>query len=143
MTNGVAASLTLLPLIIGEDSRFAPLFEPARKSLTARPSLGEFVRSQVDVAKNLAEYVTPGEIGSVEDLSPGEGAIMRDGLHKIAVYKDETGRIVQCSARCTHLGCIVHWNSLETCWDCPCHGSHFAPDGTVLNGPATTSLEAV
>lgn len=44
ITNGVAASLTLLPLIIGEDSLFAPLFEPSRKSLTSRPSLGEFVK---------------------------------------------------------------------------------------------------
>ena len=36
---------------------------------------------------------------------------------------------------------IVHWNSTEQCWDCPCHGSHFAPDGAVLNGPAIMPLE--
>jgi Rieske Fe-S protein len=35
----------------------------------------------------------------------------------------------------------VHWNSTEQCWDCPCHGSHFAPDGSVLNGPALAPLE--
>ena len=45
------------------------------------------------------------------------------------------------SAVCTHLGCHVHWNSTEQCWDCPCHGSHFAPDGAVLNGPAIYPLE--
>ena len=44
------------------------------------------------------------------------------------------------SAVCTHLGCHVHWNSLERCWDCPCHGSHFAVDGTALNGPAIAPL---
>ena len=140
ITNGVAASLTLLPLIIGEDSRFAALFDPSRKSLTSRPSLGEFVRGQVGVAKNLAEYATPGEIGSADNLVPGEGAILRDGIAKVAVYNEESGAILRCSAICTHVGCIVHWNSLEKCWDCPCHGSHFAPDGSVLNGPAVTPL---
>jgi Rieske Fe-S protein len=47
------------------------------------------------------------------------------------------------SASCTHLGCIVHWNSTEQRWDCPCHGSQFAPDGTALNGPAATALSPV
>ena len=45
-------------------------------------------------------------------------------------------------AVCTHLGCHVNWNSTEQCWDCPCHGSQFAPDGAVLNGPAVSPLEA-
>jgi len=140
ITNGVAASLTLLPLVIGEDSRFATLFDPSRKSLLSRPSLGEFVRGQAGVVRNLAEYVTPGEIGSADELAPGEGAILRDGIAKIAVYKDQNGALLKCSAICTHVGCIVHWNSFERCWDCPCHGSHFAPDGSVLNGPAVRPL---
>ena len=38
------------------------------------------------------------------------------------------------------LGCHVHWMNFERCWDCPCHGSHFAIDGTVLNGPAIAPL---
>lgn len=140
ITNGVAGSLVLLPLIIGEDSRFAPVFDPSRKSFTARPSLAEFVRGQVDVVKNLSEYVTGGEIASADELEPGEGGILREGIAKIAVYKDDQGVVHRRSAICTHIGCIVHWNSLEKCWDCPCHGSHFAPEGAVLNGPAVTPL---
>ena len=39
--------------------------------------------------------------------------------------------------RCPHLGCALKWNSQEHSWDCPCHGSRFAADGTLLENPAT------
>jgi len=142
ITNGVAGSLTLLPLIIGEDSHYAPLFDPARKSAGAISSIAEFLRGQAGAVKNFAEYLGPGEIGSPDDLQPGEGGLMRSGTSKIAVYKCADGTVVQRSAACPHLGCLVHWNSFEQCWDCPCHGSQFAPDGAVLNGPAVKPLAA-
>ena len=55
---------------------------------------------------------------------------------KIAVYRDEDGILHRVSAACSHLGCVVRWNSLERSWDYPCHGSRFGVDGKVLNGPA-------
>jgi glycine/D-amino acid oxidase-like deaminating enzyme/nitrite reductase/ring-hydroxylating ferredoxin subunit len=140
ITNGVAGSLTLLPLILGEDSRYAPIFDPSRKSATSTASIGEFIRGQAGAAKNFAEYITPGEVSSVEDIAPGEGAVIREGLSKIAAYRAEDGSVTKRSAVCTHLGCLVHWNGFEKCWDCPCHGSQFAPDGQVLNGPAVKPL---
>ena len=39
--------------------------------------------------------------------------------------------------RCPHLGCALKWNPEERSWDCPCHGSRFGEDGTLLDGPAT------
>ena len=42
------------------------------------------------------------------------------------------------SAVCTHLGCTVQWREGE--FNCPCHGSHYSPDGTVISGPAPRSL---
>ena len=66
--------------------------------------------------------------------------IMRDGMSKVAVYRGKGGQIIRRSALCTHIGCVVHWNGIEKCWDCPCHGSQFSPDGQVLNGPAVKPL---
>jgi glycine/D-amino acid oxidase-like deaminating enzyme/nitrite reductase/ring-hydroxylating ferredoxin subunit len=140
ITNGVAGSLTILPLIIGEDSRYAPVFDPSRKSATSTSSIGEFVRGQAGVMKNFAEYVTPGQVSSADELAPGEGAVIREGLSKIAAYKTDDGRVIRRSAVCTHMGCLIHWNGFEKCWDCPCHGSQFALDGQVLNGPAVQPL---
>lgn len=79
-------------------------------------------------------------MGSADELTPGEGALIRDGLSKVATYKTETGTVIRHSASCTHMGCLVHWNTFEKCWDCPCHGSQFAPDGRVLSGPAVKAL---
>ena len=142
LTNGVAGSLTIMPLIIGEHSRFAELFDPSRKTVSTT-SLGEFIKGQLGVAKNFAEYVGPGDVKSEDDIQPGEGAIIKHGLKPVAIYKAEDGTIIRRSPVCTHIGCLVHWNGFEKCWDCPCHGSQFAPDGQVLNGPAVKPLAAV
>jgi glycine/D-amino acid oxidase-like deaminating enzyme/nitrite reductase/ring-hydroxylating ferredoxin subunit len=139
ITNGVAGALTIAPLILGEDGRFAKVLEPSRKTPEPR-ALREFVEGVAGAVKNLAEHLMPGEIGSPDELGPGEGGIMREGLSKVAVFKDADGTVIRRSAVCTHVGCQVKWNPFEKCWDCPCHGSQFAPDGEVLNGPALKPL---
>lgn len=79
----------------------------------------------------------------VGDLEPGHGAVVRADGHAAAAFRDPDGTITAVSARCTHLGCIVHFNDAEHTWGCPCHGSRFALDGHVIDGPATTDLTAV
>jgi glycine/D-amino acid oxidase-like deaminating enzyme/nitrite reductase/ring-hydroxylating ferredoxin subunit len=137
MTHGALAGLLIADLITEGRSVWEELYDPSRKPVS---SLGEFVSENVTAVKNFAEYLAPGELDTLEALMPGHGAIVRQGLSKIAAYRDEEDVLHQCSARCTHVGCHVHWNSLERCWDCPCHGSHFAIDGTALNGPAVSPL---
>jgi hypothetical protein len=44
---------------------------------------------------------------------------VRKGLTKVAAYCDERGALFLRSAACPDLGCHVHWNSFEHCWDCP------------------------
>jgi Rieske Fe-S protein len=69
--------------------------------------------------------------------------VIRDGRRLLAVSRRETGELDAVSAACTHLGCIVGWNAAERSWDCPCHGSRFAPGGDVLHGPAVEPLAPI
>ncbi|MGQ0559840.1 MAG: FAD-dependent oxidoreductase [Sphingosinicella sp.] len=140
IANGVAGALNISRLIRGEPSRFADLLDAGRPIPGALPSLRAFFTAQVGAARNLADYVMPGDIASADQLQPGEGAVVREGIKKIAAYRRDDGTLVRHSAVCTHMACHVQWNPFEGCWDCPCHGSQFAAEGQVLNGPAISPL---
>jgi glycine/D-amino acid oxidase-like deaminating enzyme/nitrite reductase/ring-hydroxylating ferredoxin subunit len=140
MTNGVMSGLLLADLITGVDNPWADLYDPSRTGPVGH-STKEFVKENVAVgARLVAGYVTPGDVKSADELAPGEAAVIRSGLGKVATYRDEDGVLHEVSASCTHLGCIVGWNPGETTWDCPCHGSRFDVDGRVLQGPAVKDL---
>ncbi len=139
MTNGVAGAINFAALLFEQTAHFAQVLDPSRKP-KAGTSLADFVTGRAHDVANLTEHVTGGEIGSVDELAPGQGAIVRRGVSKIAAYRADDGSLIERSAVCTHVGCIVHWNGLEKCWDCPCHGSQFQPDGAVINGPAVKPL---
>ncbi len=140
MTHGALAGFLIKDLILTGSSPWQGVYEPSRKPVGG---IVNYVNENVTAIKNFAEYLTPGEIDSTDELQPGEGGIIRKGMTKVAACRDCKGRLHLTSAVCTHLGCHVHWNSTEQCWDCPCHGSQFAPDGAVLNGPAMMPLEPV
>ena len=92
------------------------------------------------MAAQYRDLVTPGEVSDPEEIPLGEGRVIRRGTHKLAVHRAKNGHLTVRSAVCTHLYCVVGWNSAEQTWDCPCHGSRFAADGTVINGPAVAPL---
>jgi glycine/D-amino acid oxidase-like deaminating enzyme/Rieske Fe-S protein len=141
MTNGTMSGLLLADLVTGRENQWAALYDPGRMQAPVQ-RLKSFVKENAAVAKHLVGgYTSPGDVGSADELEPGEAAVIRHGLDKTAVYRDDAGEVHAVSAKCTHLGCIVSWNSGERSWDCPCHGSRFDPDGNVLHGPAVTPLE--
>jgi glycine/D-amino acid oxidase-like deaminating enzyme/nitrite reductase/ring-hydroxylating ferredoxin subunit len=137
MTHGTIAGILLTDLIQGRENEWETLYDPSRISLKAAP---EFAKENLNVAAQYGDYATAGDVDRVREIAAGTGALIRQGLKKVAVYRDSHGELHQCSAICPHLGCIVDWNSAEKTWDCPCHGSRFDPYGTVLNGPANTGL---
>ncbi len=138
MTNGVMAALILTRLVTGRTSPFTQVSDPSRLPLRGAT---EFLRENLPTAANLMERLTGGERREPESLGRGEAAVLIVEGRNVAAYRDEEDRLHLRSAVCSHAGCVVHWNSYEKCWECPCHGSHFAPDGEVLNAPAMSPLE--
>ncbi|HYJ32780.1 MAG TPA: FAD-dependent oxidoreductase [Candidatus Binatia bacterium] len=137
MTHSTIAGLLLRDLIAGRENAWARLYDPGRVSLRAA---GELAKENLNFVSKYADYVTGGDVGSADEIPPGEGAVLRRGLTKVAAYRDPSGTLHEMSAVCTHLGCVVRWNSAEKSWDCPCHGSRFDSRGRVVNGPATRDL---
>jgi Rieske Fe-S protein len=131
------AGLLIADLVTTGSSPWKEVYDPDRKT---GKTISNFVSENLTPLKNFAEYLSASDLDSVKNLKPGAGRIVRSDLKKLAACRDQDGRLHVHSASCTHLGCVVHWNSLEQCWDCPCHGSQFAPDGTALNGPAVSPL---
>ncbi|MBS1494848.1 MAG: FAD-dependent oxidoreductase [Bacteroidetes bacterium] len=140
MTHAAYAGILLKDMICGYKNPWEELYNPKRKSLW---SADEFIKEGVNVVAQFVDYITPGDESNVKDIKNGEGALIRDGLSKIAVYRDESGTLHKFSAVCPHLKCIVQWNSSEKSWDCPCHGSRFDKMGNVINGPALSNLEKI
>jgi glycine/D-amino acid oxidase-like deaminating enzyme/nitrite reductase/ring-hydroxylating ferredoxin subunit len=138
LTHGTIAGLLLTDLIAGRANPWTELYDPSRKMLRAPI---EYAKENLDVAgRYVADYLKGSELDDVALLQPGDGAVLRRGMKKIAAYRDEHGRLHECSAVCPHLGCIVSFNTVEKTWDCPCHGSRFARDGHVIVGPANRNL---
>jgi glycine/D-amino acid oxidase-like deaminating enzyme/nitrite reductase/ring-hydroxylating ferredoxin subunit len=137
MTHGTIAGMLLTDLICQRSNPWAPLYDPARIRLHA---MSEFATENVNTAAQYVDWLTGGDLESPDQVPSGQGAIIRNGTTKLALYRDERGRLHKLSAVCPHLGCLVSWNATEKTWDCPCHGSRFDCRGAVINGPANTPL---
>ena len=140
MTHGAIAGMLISELIQRGDHAWARLYDPSRITMRTAP---DFAKENINVARQYVDYFTSGDVASPDDLKPGEGAVIRRGVKKIAVYRDDVGALHEMTAVCPHLKCIVHWNRTETTWDCPCHGSRFDALGKVLNGPSVADLAPV
>ncbi|GAB3651604.1 FAD-dependent oxidoreductase [Glycomyces tarimensis] len=140
MSNGILAGRLIAALAAGEPPEWSGLYDPSRLHPTKEAT--QFASFQKEVAKHFIgdRLSGPGKATTPEALRPGEGAVMKVDGERRAVYRDDDGSLHMLSAVCTHLGCVVGFNNAERSWDCPCHGSRFDVDGSVINGPATAPL---
>ena len=124
ISNGTAAGILIAQQILGESPDWASVYDPKRK---APKKFNKGGSSQSIVV-------------GLDDIEPGGGAVMNLGQGKIAVWKEDDGTPHAVSASCTHKGCIVTWNNADRTWDCPCHGSIYSAEGSVIHGPAVEPL---
>jgi len=140
MSTGVMAGHLLTATISGDELPWADLYDPRR--LHPVREAGPMLKLQAKVAGHfVGDRLRSSHVDSVDDIAPGSGAVLRVSGERCAVHRDDTGALHAVSARCTHLGCLVHFNDSERAWECPCHGSRFAVDGSVIQGPANKPLE--
>jgi glycine/D-amino acid oxidase-like deaminating enzyme/nitrite reductase/ring-hydroxylating ferredoxin subunit len=139
MSHGVMAGRLLTALLTdAEPPPWTGLYAP-RRTHPAREA-APIAKAALTTARRYAGARLRVRRGSIDDIQPGEGAVIRHAGRPCAVFRDDGGTAHVRSARCTHLGCLVAFNDTERVWECPCHGSRFATDGSVLTGPATEPL---
>jgi glycine/D-amino acid oxidase-like deaminating enzyme/nitrite reductase/ring-hydroxylating ferredoxin subunit len=139
LTAGTFSAMVLNDLIAGRENPWASRLGPSRLSLRSTPALAQ-MNAEVG-AFFFGDRLRTAEAGDVAEVPRGRARVVRDGLGKTGVYRDEDGTLHAVSLRCTHLGCLLRFNAAERSWDCPCHGSRFDVDGKVLEGPAVSPLE--
>ncbi len=134
LTNGIFGGYLINELIHKRKTPFEKLFDPHRKTLK---ETADFLKENLNTASQYRDWLTPGES---KKMPLNSGAVVRCGLKKCALFRDEKGKVHKMSAICPHLGAVVRWNQIEHCWECPAHGSRFSAEGKVLQGPANCDL---
>ena len=139
MTGGTLAAMLLSDRILGRENPWAELYDAKR--IKPKASLKRFVAGNKSAAYHFVADRLHSDDAEIESLGPGDGAIVRKGARKRAVYRDESGALHVLSPVCQHLYCHVIWNPAEQSWDCPCHGSRYSGEGEVIQGPTVKPLK--
>lgn len=140
MTFGTLAGIMARDAALGRSNPWADLFDPGRKKI--KGGLWDYIRENKDYPYYLVRDRFAGAEGqSLRALRRGQGKILDLDGERVAAYRSEQGHVTRLSPICTHMGCVVEWNTAESTWDCPCHGSRFEATGKVLAGPAESPLE--
>ncbi|GAA0176722.1 FAD-dependent oxidoreductase [Clostridium sediminicola] len=137
MTNGTAAGILLKDLIINGKSPWQDVFNPSR--FTPRASTVSFFVENFDSALQFFS----GKLQKTENkdkIKANQAKVVKIEGKKYGAYRDNNNKLHLVDITCTHLGCELKWNEAEKTWDCPCHGSRFSFDGTVIEGPAMYPL---
>jgi glycine/D-amino acid oxidase-like deaminating enzyme/nitrite reductase/ring-hydroxylating ferredoxin subunit len=139
LTWGTVAARAIAAELAGRKDPFAERCTPGR--FTPVKGAGNLIEENVTAAKTLVQdWLTRSQHEKLSSLAQGDSAIVETEGETFAAYRAPDGELFAVSPVCTHMGCKVRWNSVETSWDCPCHGSRFRPDGSVIEGPALAPL---
>jgi glycine/D-amino acid oxidase-like deaminating enzyme len=139
MTNGAAAALALSSRLLGGRMDWSSAF--ASWSPHELSGLRTAMQSNLEVGFNLAKgWIAPATWTGRRSRNEGNGGVVSGPPWHLQARCRVDGTEHRVSPVCPHLGGIVNWNDADNAWECPLHGSRFAPDGALLEGPATRDL---
>jgi len=140
LTHGTIAGILLTDMMTGKENPWEKVYNPSRMNIIKK-AIAWMKEFSVGFLDYLATKPTDTDASKIQELKQDEGTIIKlEGTH-YGAYRDKNNQLHLVDAKCTHMGCIVKWNNDEKSWDCPCHGSRFSYNGTVLNGPANEPLD--
>lgn len=114
------------------------------------PLLGSFVGPAFRTSKT--SWIKVGDIGALPVGRPvslkvadvqADAYIRESVIRHLWAVRRSGAEVTVFSPTCTHLGCQFTWNTANGHFECPCHGSVYALDGTVLGGPAPRRLDTL
>ena len=143
MTFGTLTGMMAADRLLGRKNPWSDLFDPGRKKILGGAAW-DYIRENKDYPYYMIRDRFAGaETRSAREVPRGAGRVITRNGQQVALYRDNHGATTARSAICTHMACTVVWNDAERTWDCPCHGSRFKPDGSVIAGPAESPLGEV
>jgi glycine/D-amino acid oxidase-like deaminating enzyme/nitrite reductase/ring-hydroxylating ferredoxin subunit len=145
LTYGTLAGMMLADEILGRGTPWRDLYAVERLAKGKRPEGFEKESTSVDqtaARASQAPALGAHALRQLDDLPPCQGRRIEIDGQPVAFYRSQDGQLQALAGKCSHMGCEIKWNGAETSWDCDCHGSRFAPDGRVLEGPALAPLQA-
>ncbi|MBF6609098.1 MAG: FAD-dependent oxidoreductase [Flavobacterium sp.] len=141
LTYGTLAAMVLRDILIGTETTYTKLFDSTRHN--PAKAAAKVIKENISNAGEIIKDYIFFKDANLTDIPETEGKVIEVDGKKVAVYHESNGVVKACSAICTHMGCVVHWNNAERTWDCPCHASRFDTDGSIIEGPALTPLAQV
>lgn len=138
---GTLSAIIFRDIISGNENNYITTFDSTRHN-PAKAAVNFIKENITNAGTVIKDYIFSND-AQITDIPVSSGKVVNLDGKKVAVYHESKGVLKACSAICTHMGCVVHFNQAETSWDCPCHGSRFDTNGVVIEGPAFTDLDKV
>lgn len=131
---GVGALATSLPVVLAACQES----QPTASDDEAEPAAAEPAKS----APRDDGYAAVGTVSTLDEQGFISDAAFAAGSVLVVRAPDDPTALMAVNPKCTHQGCDVEWQEGTATFDCPCHGSVFNADGSVITGPATEPLDS-
>lgn len=136
-TSNIAANI-ITDMILGKHNKYENVFRATRYRLAKNVKEVYYIANQTVQSMIINKFKIKEE--NIDAIPNDMGKIIKVNGVNVGVYKDMEGKVHQVSPYCSHLKCLLTFNSLDKTWDCPCHGSRFDIYGNVINSPASRKI---